>query len=358
MNHARIVGLLMGIATFYGAATLGKTILVTGGCGYIGSCTAYMLRQRGHKIIIIDRKPQHPAIDKICDVLVAGDIGDTQLLERVFSQHHIDAVMHFAASIEAPLSVTDPLPFYENNLVNSVKLLQAMHAHGVNTIIFSSTASVYGEPKYAPIDEQHPTITINPYGTTKLMFEHVLDDSRAAYGLKYVIFRYFNAAGAWPEIGLGEFRDMETHLIPILLNRAHAGQPIGIFGTDYATPDGTCVRDYIHIRDIAQAHVNALDYIERGGKPDIFNLGTGKGTSVKEVVDTLELICSMPIKRAFQGRRAGDPSTLAADNTKAAQILGWHPQHSSIKEIIETANTYHLARLQVALLGTQMAQNI
>ena len=270
--------------------------------------------------------------------LVVGDLGDRALLDGLFGETKFDAVMHFAAHIEVGESVVDPAKYYFNNVFKTQVLLDAMRAHGIGNFVFSSTAAIFGEPVQDRIDESHPTQPINPYGRSKLMVEHILGDYDAAYGLKAVCLRYFNAAGADPSGEIGECHDPETHLIPLVL-RAASGrrENISIFGSDYDTPDGTCVRDYIHVNDLCDAHMLALQSLWDGADSAAYNLGNGDGFSVREVIDTAATVTGRDISVVEDERRAGDPARLVADSTWAKQELGWQPQHTSLDVIVEHA---------------------
>ena len=313
------------------------TILITGGAGYIGSHTAFLMAQKGYKVIILDTLNHGQSFDHAWATLIQKDCADEQTLEEIFTKYDVQAVMHFAAFMEVGLSVKDPMRFYENNVVKTIRLLNTMLAHNVKTFIFSSSAATYGTPQMVPIPETHPLVPINPYGNNKLIVEKVLHDYHHAYGLNYVALRYFNAAGALPEHGLGEVHSPESHVIPLILRAARDGRPFNIFGSDYPTPDGTCIRDYLHVLDIAQAHVQALEHLEAGNPSDCFNLGTGKGTSVKEMIDAVERITHTQVKKVFAPRREGDPAVLVADPSKAMNILHWKPQFSDIDYIVKSA---------------------
>ena len=270
--------------------------------------------------------------------LVVGDLGDRAILDGLFGETRFDAVMHFAAHIEVGESVADPAKYYFNNVVKTQVLLDAMRAHEIGNFVFSSTAAIFGEPVQDSIDETHPTQPINPYGRSKLMVEHILGDYDAAYGLKSVRLRYFNAAGAGPSGKIGECHDPETHLIPLVL-RAASGrrESISVFGSDYDTPDGTCVRDYIHVNDLCDAHLLALQNLWKGADSAAYNLGNGDGFSVREVIDTAVTVTGRDISVVKVERRAGDPARLVADSTRAKQELGWQPQHTGLGEIVEHA---------------------
>jgi UDP-glucose 4-epimerase len=295
------------------------------------------LGQRGCQVTTLDDLSSgHRDAVPIGD-FVQGSFADEDLLDRLLDRG-FDAVMHFASFIQVGESVQQPAKYYQNNVVNTLKLLDAMRAHGVNNFIFSSTAATFGEPKYTPIDERHPQKPINPYGRTKLMIEQVLADYDAAYGLKSVCLRYFNAAGADPDGQLGERHDPETHLIPLILQAASGRRPhISVFGRDYDTPDGTCIRDYIHIQDLCSAHWLALQSLMNGADSKAYNLGNGSGFSVQEVIDTAEQVTGRKIPVIDAPRREGDPARLVADSTLASKQLGWEPQYGDLATIIDHA---------------------
>ncbi len=317
-------------------------ILVTGGAGYIGSHTVRKLKQAGHEIVIFDNLSSGHK-DAVKDfVLTIGDLADKSALEKVFAENNFDAVVHFAGSIEAGESMTDPKRFFDNNLVNSLNLLEAMLAHDVKKMVFSSSAAVYGEPEKMPVKETDPKDPANVYGLTKLMFEQVLDAYDAAYGLKSVALRYFNAAGADPSGEIGADHKHKTHLITLILLAALGKRDaIKIFGTDYSTPDGTCVRDYVHVSDLADAHVLALDFLKKNNQSEKFNLGNEKGNSVREVIEQAKKITGINFPVIEEGRREGDPAKIVASSRKAKEILGWRPQFDTIDQILETAWTWH-----------------
>ena len=325
-----------------------RVILVTGGAGYIGSHAVKALEERGFQAIILDSLVygHRDLIEtNLKAKLVAGDINDRAFLDRLFSTTKIDAVMHFAAFAYVGESVTDPAKYYRNNVVGTLTLLDAMREHGVTNFVFSSTCATYGNPQSIPITEDHPQQPINPYGAGKLAIERVLKDYDPAYGLKSVIFRYFNAAGADPDGLFGEDHNPETHLIPLILQAA-AGKraSISIFGTDYDTPDGTCIRDYIHVTDLAQAHVLGLEYLLEHQTSQIFNLGNGNGFSVKEVVDTARQVTGKEIAIEECPRRVGDPAVLIGSSTKARQMLGWEPKYADLNAIVKHAWNWHQSR--------------
>ncbi len=315
-----------------------STVLVTGGAGYIGSHVVQYLRRCGREVIVLDDLSGgfRDAVPEGC--LVDGNIGDRVVLDRVFAGHDIDAVMNFASFIEVGASVKDPSAYYRNNVGNTLQLLDAMARHGVQHFIFSSTAAIFGDPEYTPIDEAHPKAPINPYGRTKWLIEQLLPDYQAAYGLNSVCLRYFNAAGADPEGRLGERHEPETHLIPLVLQAASGRrEAISIFGTDYPTPDGTCVRDYIHVEDLAQAHWCALEYLESGAGSAAFNLGNGSGFSIREVIEAARRVIGRDFPVLEAERRPGDPPVLVADSSLVKSTLGWTPEYSDLETIIAHA---------------------
>ena len=312
-------------------------VLVAGGAGYIGSHMVKMLGKQGCSVTTLDDLSSGHCDAVLCGEFVQGDMADRVLLDSLLSQG-FDAVMHFASFIQVGESVQQPAKYYQNNVVNTLTLLDAMRAHGVSRFIFSSTAATFGEPQYTPIDERHPQQPINPYGRTKLMVEQILADYEKAYGLRSVALRYFNAAGADPEGQLGERHDPETHLVPLVLQAASGRRPhIGVFGRDYDTPDGTCIRDYIHIEDLCSAHWLALQSLMGGGASQAYNLGNGQGFSVQEVIDTAERVTGRKITVVDGPRRAGDPARLVADATQARQKLGWQPRYADLATIVEHA---------------------
>jgi UDP-glucose 4-epimerase len=321
----------------------GETILVVGGAGYIGSHMVSELLQAGHKVVVLDDLSRGHRDLLVGGTFVEGDLGDRQLLDRVFSQFQISAVMHFAAFSLVGESVSKPLDYYRNNVARTVELLAAMLRHRVRCFIFSSTAAVYGEPRaMKPLREDDPCQPTNPYGATKLAVERMLADTAAAGGFGYVSLRYFNAAGADPSGRLGERHQPETHLIPLVLQVATGErQAIQIFGADYPTPDGTCVRDYVHVRDLTQAHLLALEYLLKDGGSAVYNLGNNKGYSVREVIEAARRITMHLIPAFTAERRAGDPAFLVADSGKIRRELGWQPRHEKLETIIETAWAWH-----------------
>lgn len=318
-------------------------VLVCGGAGYIGSHMAKMLAARGDQVTIFDNLSTGHRAAVQWGSLAVGDLLIAEDIDKILQAQTYDAVMHFSAKSLVAESVSHPHLYYLNNVVGTVNLLNALARHGIDKFIFSSSAAVFGNPDYTPIDEQHPTRPINPYGRTKLMVEELLADYDRAYGLRSVSLRYFNAAGADPQAQIGESHDPETHLIPnILLSiRKHGGQALKVFGADYNTPDGTCVRDYIHVNDLCDAHLRALDYLVRGGKSEIFNLGNGRGFSVLDVIQSATSVTGKEIPYTVVERRIGDPPVLVASAGKARQQLKWEPHYRELESIIETAWRWH-----------------
>ena len=320
-------------------------ILVLGGAGYIGSHTVYELIDAGRDVVVADnlltgfRAAVHPKAR-----FYQLDIRDRSALDELFTKEKIEGVIHFAASSQVGESMSDPLKYYDNNLHGTMVLLQAMVAHGVDKIVFSSTAATYGEPERVPILETDRTDPTNCYGETKLAMEHMMRWVSRAHGLKYVALRYFNACGAHPSGAIGEAHNPETHLIPLILQVPNGQrEKISIFGDDYATKDGTCIRDYIHVSDLAQAHILALDYLLQGGESDVFNLGNGVGFTVKEVIDVARAVTGHPIPAETCPRRAGDPAQLIASSQKAVEQLGWKPKYNDLNTIIASAWKWHSA---------------
>lgn len=325
-----------------------STILVTGGAGYIGTHAALALKNAGYEVIVLDNLSygHRELVEEVLKVkLIVGDTNDRALLDKIFSTHDIAAVMHFAAFIAVGESVTDPAKYYRNNVTGTLTLLEAMNDASIKKFIFSSTCALYGVPKFIPLTEDHPIDPISPYATSKWMVERILSDFDTAYNLKSVRFRYFNAAGADPDGKLGEDHEPETHLIPLVLLAALGKrESISIFGTDYPTEDGTCIRDYIHVVDLAQAHVQGLEYLLKGGESEVFNLGNGNGFSVREVIETAKQVTGKEFKIVERERRPGDPPILVGSSEKARQVLGWRPQYADLKEIISHAWQWHNKR--------------
>ena len=321
---------------------MAKNILVTGGAGYIGSHTAKALSRAGYRPVTYDSLVYGRRHAVKWGPFVEGDIADTAKLERVIKDEAIDAIVHFAAFAYVGESVTKPEIYFQNNVVGSLSLLDAMRHTGVKPIVFSSTCATYGMPDRMPITEDTLQRPINPYGETKLMIERALAWYGPAHDIRSVSLRYFNACGADPEGEIGEEHDPETHLIPLILDAALGKRAaIDVFGTDYPTPDGTAVRDYIHVQDLADAHVKALSYLFEGGATTQVNLGTGTGNSVTEVIDAVERVTGRKVPKRLVARRAGDPPELVADPSKANSLLGWRPRMSDIDSIIRTAWAWH-----------------
>lgn len=318
-------------------------ILVLGGAGYIGSHTVYELIDAGKQVVIADNletghiEAVHPKA-----TFYQGDIRDRAFIDSVFDNEQIDGVIHFAANSLVGESMTNPLKYYDNNLCGTKVLLESMVAHGIDKIVFSSTAATYGEPERVPIVETDRTEPTNCYGETKLSMEKMFKWTGLAHGLRFVSLRYFNACGAHVSGKIGKAHNPESHLIPLILQVPNGKREfISIFGDDYDTKDGTCIRDYIHVTDLAQAHILAMDYLMKGGESNIFNLGNGVGFTVKEVIDTAREVTGHPIPAKTTPRRAGDPAQLIASSEKARSVLGWHPEHADLREIIETAWNWH-----------------
>ena len=318
-------------------------LLVLGGAGYIGSHTALELIKKGHEVIVVDNlvTGYEKAIpDKA--VFYQGDIRNLEFLDNLFKTEKIDAVIHFAAYSLVGESVTNPLKYYDNNLYGTKVLLEAMIKNNVNKIVFSSTAATYGEPENIPILETDRTCPTNPYGETKLAMEKMFHWASKAHGLSYVSLRYFNACGADATGQIGEAHNPESHLIPLVLQVPNGKrESVSIYGTDYDTPDGTCIRDYIHVTDLAEAHILAVEYLAKGGESNIFNLGNGVGYSVREVIETARRVTGHPIPATEVPRRAGDPARLVASGEKAKNILGWEPKIKQLDEIVESAWKWH-----------------
>ncbi|MFQ3599235.1 MAG: UDP-glucose 4-epimerase GalE [Chloroherpetonaceae bacterium] len=320
-------------------------VLVTGGAGYIGAHAVRELKRAGYEVVIFDNLIYGHRELAQGERLIVGELENTALLREVFAEHRVEAVMHFAAFAYVGESVENPAKYYRNNVVATLNLLEVMREAKVNRFIFSSTCATYGEPKEVPIPESHLQQPINPYGASKLMVERILQDYSNAFGLKYVALRYFNAAGADESGEIGEDHNPETHLIPLVLDAALGRRNhITIYGTDYDTPDGTCIRDYIHVTDLADAHVLGLKHLENGGASDVFNLGNGNGFSVREVIETAKRVTGREIPVVEGARRAGDPAKLIGSAEKAKQILGWKPKFNQLETIIATAWKWHQTR--------------
>lgn len=323
-------------------------ILVTGGAGYIGSHAVLALQQAGYGVVVLDNLVygHRELIEQVLKAkLIVGDTNDRPLLDHLFATHDIAAVMHFAAYAYVGESVTDPAKYYRNNVIGTLTLLEAMLAANIKKFVFSSTCATYGVPKTVPIPEEHPQDPINPYGASKLMVERILADFDVAHAFKSVCFRYFNAAGADPAGQLGEDHNPETHLIPLVLMAALGKrQSISVFGTDYPTPDGTCVRDYIHVADLAAAHILGVEHLLKGGNSEVFNLGDGNGFSVKQVIETARQVTGREINVLECDRRPGDPPALVGSSAKVKKMLGWQPQYTELHQILAHAWKWHQQR--------------
>ena len=320
-------------------------ILVVGGAGYIGSHMVKRLGQRGCAVTTLDDLSSGHRDAVLTGDFVQGDMADTELLRGLFAARKFDAVMHFASFIEVGESVREPAKYYRNNVANTLALLAAMREAGVDRFIFSSTAAIFGTPQYVPIDERHPRAPINPYGRTKNMVEDVLSDYERAYGLRSVCLRYFNAAGADPEGKLGERHDPESHLIPLALQAASGRRAgLSVYGTDYDTPDGTCIRDYVHVSDLCEAHWLALESLRDGASSQAYNLGNGNGFSVLEVIETAKKVTGVDFAVKHEVRRAGDPPRLVADSSAIKAKLGWSPRYADLDTIIAHAWAFERSR--------------
>ncbi|MBF2027251.1 MAG: UDP-glucose 4-epimerase GalE [Oscillatoriales cyanobacterium C42_A2020_001] len=320
-------------------------MLVTGGAGYIGSHTVLALQRAGYSVIVLDNLVfgHRELVERVLKVkLVVGDIGDRTLLDQLFAQYEISAVLHFAAYACVGESVIDPAKYYLNNVVGSLTLIEAMRAAAIDKLVFSSTCATYGNPDTSPIPETHSQRPINPYGSSKLTVERILADFDQAYNLRSLSLRYFNAAGADPSGRLGEDHTPETHLIPLVLLTALGKRAsVSVFGSDYPTPDGTCIRDYIHVSDLAQAHVLGLEYLLQGGTTTVCNLGNGNGFSVNQVIQTAREVTGQAISVVDCPRRLGDPPVLVGSSDRAKELLGWVPQYSSLRQILTHAWNWH-----------------
>ena len=317
-------------------------ILVCGGAGYIGSHMARWLALRDIRVTVLDDLSTGHRDFVQWGELVEADIRDRSALDRVFGAQRFDAVMHFCARSLVGESVADPYAYYASNVGGTLTLLQAMRAHGVDRLVFSSTAAVFGHPQADRIDEDHPQKPINPYGASKLMVERILADAASAYGLRSVALRYFNAAGAAPDGTIGEAHDPETHLVPNAIRAAlGTGPALTLFGDDYPTPDGTCIRDYVHVDDLAQAHLLALDYLDANPGAHAFNLGNGRGFSVREVIAAIAQVSGREVPHSIAARRPGDPAVLVASSERARAQLGWQPAYTTLAPILETALHWH-----------------
>ena len=318
------------------------SVLIAGGAGYIGSHAAKLVAQAGLEPVVLDNFVYGHRWAAKWGPLVEGDLGDRAFVDRVLEEHRVSAVIHFAAYAYVGESVTHPRKYFHNNVVNTLTLLDSMIDHRVRNIVFSSTCATYGEPTHVPISEDQAQNPVNPYGESKLAVEKILGWYQRAYDIRFAALRYFNAAGADPDGEIGEDHDPETHLIPLAIEAAlgRVGE-LSIFGTDYPTPDGTAIRDYIHVTDLAEAHVLALTHLMKGAKDLKLNLGTGKGHSVREVLGAIERIGGRRVPAREVGRRAGDPPSLVADASRAAQVLGWRPKYAAIETIVEHALRWH-----------------
>jgi UDP-arabinose 4-epimerase len=324
-----------------------RTVLVTGGAGYIGSHTCKALAQAGYLPVTYDNLVYGHRWAVKWGPFVRGDLADQQRLAQALSDYHVGAVIHFAAYAYVGESIRDPAKYFRNNVANTLSLLEAMHATEVRHMVFSSTCATYGVPLQVPINEDHPQIPVNPYGESKLFVEKALHWHGVAHGLRSVALRYFNAAGADPDTEIGEDHTPETHLIPLVIQTALGQRPhVDIYGTDYPTPDGTAVRDYIHVSDLAGAHVKALDYLLAENNSTALNLGTGRGYSVQEVISAVSAHAGRPVPARRSARRAGDPPALVADPARARQVLEWVPHHSTMEQIVATAWRWHEAQMR------------
>jgi len=319
-----------------------RIILVTGGAGYVGSHACKALASRGFLPVVYDNLVHGHRQAVKWGPLEVGDIADRAALDAVIERHRPVAVMHFAAFTYVGESVADPGKYYRNNVAGTLSLLEAMRVSGIDRLVFSSTAATYGTPKSVPIQEDAPKVPINPYGQSKLTAERMIADFSAAHMLRAVRLRYFNAAGADPDGEIGELHDPESHLIPLAMQAVTGdGPPLTLFGDDYPTPDGTCIRDYIHVTDLADAHVRALDWLSTTKGAHAFNLGTGNGASVRQILDAVERVAGKPVPHSIGPRRAGDPAELVSDPGKANDVLGWTPQMSDLDTIVKTAWAWH-----------------
>ena len=321
------------------------TILVTGGAGYIGSHVVRELARSGYRPVILDHLGEGHREAVVAGDFVLGNLSDESVLDSLFSQHAIDGVMHFASRCYVGESVENPQLYYEENVLAALTLFRVMKRHGVRRFVLSSSCAVYGNPQRIPIDEDHPKDPVNPYGETKYFVERILSDYDRAYGFPFVALRYFNAAGASLDGKIGESHDPETHLIPLVLQVAKGeAAEVTVFGDDYATRDGTCVRDYVHVLDLAAAHIAAYQWLKQGKASDSFNLGTGSGYTVREVVSAAERVTGRTLARRVAERRSGDPPELVADSSKAASLLEWTPRYSELETIVETAWSWEQKR--------------
>ncbi len=317
-------------------------LLVTGGAGYVGAHCCKLFAQAGWDVVVFDNLSTGWRDFVQWGELIEGDLLDEQAVDKAIADVKPDAVAHFAALSLVAQSVTSPELYYRNNATGTLNLIEAMTRHGVGKFLFSSTCATYGKPVRTPIDEDHPQAPINPYGASKLVVEMLLRDYAAAHDFEYVALRYFNAAGADRDADIGERHEPETHVIPLAIRGARSDEyTFTILGDDFETRDGTCIRDYIHVEDLADAHKRSIEYLMNGGKSNVFNLGTGNGTTVKEIADAVERVSGKPFNRVIGPRRAGDPAALFADANRAKDVLGWVPQHSDIENIVKSAWAWH-----------------
>jgi UDP-glucose 4-epimerase len=328
-----------------------SNVLVVGGAGYIGSHACVALRDAGHEVVVYDNFSTGHREAVLGGVLVDGDIRDGEKLKEAFRNYRVAVVMHFAALISVAESVSNPIAYYETNVEGTLSLLSAMVDVGVKVMVFSSTAAVYGNPDYSPMLEDHPTRPLNAYGESKLAIERAFPHYERAYGLKISKLRYFNASGADPKGRLGEAHDPETHLIPRAFNAVLGGPPLEIFGENYSTPDGTCLRDFVHVTDLADAHVRVLSRLQDGGDSGVYNVGTGSAYSVREVIQMVEKVTGHEVPTIISPRRIGDPSSLLAASDRIQNQLGWTPIHSDLQEIVESAWQWHQTGWHVSATG-------
>jgi UDP-glucose-4-epimerase GalE len=312
-------------------------ILVTGAAGYIGSHTVFFLRKSGHDVVVVDNLSRGHKANVPEGLLRVIDLRETSKLAELMTQEKSEAVIHFAAYIAVGESTKAPELYFSNNVAGSASLFEAMQRAGVNKLVFSSTAAAYGIPKVVPITEDQPSAPINPYGQSKVMVENMIETLDQYRGFRSIRLRYFNACGAEPEAGLGECHDPETHLLPLILDAVLTGNPVTLFGDDYDTPDGTCIRDYIHVSDLAEAHVSAVEYLLNGGQSNVFNVGTGSGHSVREVLTAVEQVTGKKVPFTIGPRREGDPPRLVANSTKLQTALNWHPKRAELTKIVSDA---------------------
>ena len=323
-------------------------ILVCGGAGYIGAHMCEQLAARGFEAVVFDNLASGQQAHVQWGELTVGDLRDPQALDAVFAAHRFAAVMHFAGKIVVSESMRDPSSYYDHNVTGTLNLLQSIQKHGSPPLVFSSSAALYGEPRYTPIDEAHPCVPINVYGRTKQITEEMLADFRSAYDIRSASLRYFNAAGASDSGLIGEIHDPETHLIPNVLRACRERRPVDVYGTDYPTPDGSCIRDYIHVNDLCRGHLAALDHLSRGGDNLTLNLGSEQGISVLEVIAAAERVCGHTISRRLAPRRPGDPPILVASARKAREVLGWNPTQSDLETIISSAWRWEQGRTKLS----------